>query len=230
MKTKLPIATYTEDEMGDAFHVRASSKNGLPGIGRFWRVFREVDSWRGRPDFVCLQKSGNEELAIHTTGLGLVGATILAALNRSTGRAFEDIQLKTGYAASSIRQVLVRLVAAGLIKKSRNEKFKLVPGRGLDDLETVAFELKLKNAKRALYQAQQYRCFADRVYVVVPPQMVGSFDKYQVAMTLWGIGLASFDPLKKRFRVEVPSAGKRPKTKHQAIYTIMNAISGDARQ
>lgn len=229
MKTKNLSAPYTENEMGDAFQIRASSKNGLPGIGRFWRVFREVDSWRGRPDFVCLQRTGNEELPNHTEGLGLVGATILGALNRSTGRTLDDIQQKTGYATSSVKQSLHRLVASGLVIKDRNEKFKLVPGRGLDDLATVAFELKLKNARRALYQAQQYRCFTDQVYVVVPPQLIGSFDKYQEAMSLWGIGLASFDPIKKRFRVEVPSAGKRPKTKHQAIYTLMNAISSDAR-
>lgn len=229
MKTKILNIPYTEDEMGDAFHIRASSKNGLPGIGRFWRIFREVDSWRGRPDFVCLQRDGNEELPKNTEGLGLVGATILAALNRSTGRTIEDLQLKTGYAASSVKQTVLRLLVSGLIKKDRNERFKLVPGRGLDDLATVAFELKLKNAKRALYQAQQYRCFADRVYVVVPPQLIATFDKYQEAMSLWGIGLASFDPVKKRFRVEVQSAGKRPKTKHQAIYTIINAISSDAR-
>lgn len=229
MKSKEIAATYTENEMGDAFQVRASSKKGLPGIGCFWRVFREVDSWRGRPDFVCLQKEGNEEFPIRTNGLGLVGATILASLNRSTGQTFEAIQQKTGYAESSVKQALTRLLAGGFIKKDRNEKFKVVPGQGLDDLETVAFELKLKNAKRALYQAQQYRCFADRVYVVVPPQLVGSFDKYQETMSLWGIGLASFDPIKKRFRVEIQSAGKKPKTKHQAFYTIMNAISSDAR-
>jgi hypothetical protein len=229
MKTKTVVTTYTENEMGDAFEVRASSKKGLPGIGRFWRVFREVDSWRGRPDFVCLQKEGNEELPKSTEGLGLVGATILAALNRSTGQPLELIHQKTGYAESSVKQALVRLLVGGFIKKDRNDKYKLVPGRGLDDLETIAFELKLKNAKRALYQAQQYKCFADRVYVVVPPQLVDSFGKYQETMTIWGFGLASFVPIRKRFRVEVQSKGKRPETKHQAFYTIMNAISSDAR-
>ena len=225
IKSDLSLPVFSENDMADAFQVLASSKKGLPGIGRFWRVFREVASCHGRPDFVCLKRNSSSEHFPFSSKLGLVGASVMASLNGSAGQTLSTIQQKTGYAISSIKTALSQLVIDGFVKKIKNDKFRVVSPMFFGKLETIAFELKLKNVKRALFQAQQYRCFADKVFIVVPPQLVGKFEKHKEVMSLWKIGLASYDPLNNKFCVVIKSQNKKPKTKHQAIYTIMNAIS-----
>ncbi len=225
IKSDLSLSIFSEKDMADAFQVLASSKKGLPGIGGFWRVFREVASCHGRPDFVCLRRNSSSDYFPSSSKLGLVGASVMASLNGSTGQTLEMIQQKTGYAISSIKTALSQLVIDGFVRKTKNDKFRIVSPTFFGKLETIAFELKLKNVKRALFQAQQYRCFADKVYIVVPPQLVSKFEKHKEVMSLWKIGLASYDPLNNKFCVVIKSQSKKPKTKHQVIYTVMNAIS-----
>jgi hypothetical protein len=84
-------------------------------------------------------------------------------------------------------------------------------------VQVWAFELKLDKPKRAVFQAQQYRSFAQRVMIVVPPNQYAIYKKFRLAMRRWGIGLATFDPTSLEFVVRrAPRLGHPHSRQHQA--------------
>ena len=46
---------YSEEEMAQAFQQLLISENGLPGVGCFCAIYREISCRQGRPDFIALR-------------------------------------------------------------------------------------------------------------------------------------------------------------------------------
>jgi hypothetical protein len=67
------------------------------------------------------------------------------------------------------------------------------PQRG-SNLELWAYELKLRDWKRALYQALRYRKFASRVCVVMPPNAKHLLQQNSGLFRRLGVGALVFDP------------------------------------
>jgi len=210
---------YTEDQMAVAFERVLKSRQGLAGLGPFWRVFREVDCHRGRPDFVAIE--GKQKFRVEANSLGFVAATVLALLRPSAHRSLNYLVTKSGFSRPSVRLAIRDLKRLGHIRQSdKGESYTLDPRRNLFDVEVWAFELKLDKPKRAIFQAQQYRLFAQKVLIVVPPTQVASYTKHHGTMERWGIGLASFDPDTKQFSVEIAARWGEPVSKQQQIFAL----------
>ncbi|MDD4575309.1 MAG: hypothetical protein PHI36_02665 [Bacteroidales bacterium] len=62
-----------------------------------------------------------------------------------------------------------------------------------ENTSIIAFELKLKNWKRAMRQAFRYRCFSNIVYVVLPEETAKSAKSNVSLFEQYNIGLATFN-------------------------------------
>jgi len=82
------------------------------------------------------------------------------------------------------------LVVAGLKRGNSGE----------EQLNIIAFELKLSNWKRALAQAFKYRMFADASYVLLDHSNLKSALGNRILFTRSGIGLLSIDTLGRVYR------------------------------
>ena len=219
---------YTEEQMGDAFTRRLTSRNGLPGIGRFTKVFREVDCQRGRPDFVGVKLAKKRPL-LNSGGIGgFAVASILATLKPRSPRRLDYLISQTGFGRDVVALALRSLIAEGLIQQREDHTYTLTSACALFEADVTAFELKLNKPRRAVFQAQQYCLFAHRVYIVVPPSELNSFAAYFPAMKRWGIGLVGFDPQANRFTRHLDSRRKSSPTlrEHQA-YAMMRIAAGN---
>lgn len=220
---------YTEEQMGDAFLERLTSRRGLPGVGRFTNVYREVDCQRGRPDFVGV-KFAKKRLLLNSQRIGgFAVAAILSILKPQSPRRLEYLVGRTGFGRDVIALALRSLLAEGLIEQGESRAYTLASACSVFDAEVTAFELKLNKPRRAVFQAQQYCLFAHRVFIVVPPTELGRFAAYLPAMRRWGIGLAGFDPRTKRFTRHIdPRRRDNPASREHQAYAMMRVASGAA--
>lgn len=221
-------STYSEKTMGDAFEQRLRSRRPLLGVGRFTQVFREVDCHRGRPDFIGVTSRSTSQSLAHRNRHNLAAACLLSLLKSRAPRALAWLTKQSGLSRDVVVRSLRELVQSGLVDELSRDRFLLSGGSSIFEIETTAFELKLKSPRRAVFQAQQYTLFAQRVWIVVPPRRVPSFDFYCPVLDRWGIGVASFDPYTHRFRV-VHGVRRRPAVsrEHQA-YAMLRLIGGPA--
>lgn len=64
----------------------------------------------------------------------------------------------------------------------------------------LAFEMKLRNWRKALGQAYRYRYFADTAFVVLPPEAATTAKEHLEVFRKLGVGLWSFDKRKESIR------------------------------
>ena len=191
----------TEEEMADAFYSRLRSRKGLPDIGPFDDVYREVCCQQGRPDFIGIRAKKGPKLPRFPEQTGLVGPSILALLYTNAPRTLDYLVARSEFFENSIKNTLRQLLEAGLVVRTSTGAFVL--GDAFSQLQTEiwAFELKLDNPKRAVFQAQQSRLYANRAMIVVPPGQEKGYLKYSATLLRWGIGVATFDLLNGEFHM-----------------------------
>ncbi len=217
--------TYSEEQMADAFERRLHSQRALVGVGRFSQVFREVDCHRGRPDFIGIQTRmhpfrPNSE-STHNIGISRILSLLQDHSPRSLASLIELSHLSREVVMRSVRQLVLRRLIKEL---SPGGRFILSGGAEIFKIKSTAFELKLKNPRRAVFQAQQYTLFAQRVWIVVPPSQVTGFDTYRLAMDRWGIGLATFNPHNHIFRNIIAAKGGNPVSREHQAYAMLRLV------
>ena len=211
--------------MADAFERRLHSHRALMGVGRFSQVFREVDCHRGRPDFIGIQTRMLPFRPYHESTHSIGISRILSLLKSSSPRSLASLtqlsHLSREVVIKSIRQLILR----GLIEElSPGGRFILSAGAALFEMESTAFELKLKNPRRAVFQAQQYTLFAQRVWIVVPPAHVAGFDTYRLVLDRWRIGLATFNPHNHIFRNILAAKRGLPVSREHQAYAMLRLV------
>jgi hypothetical protein len=72
----------------------------------------------------------------------------------------------------------------------------------------LAFEMKLRDWRKALGQAYRYRYFADSAFVVLPPEAAATAKEHLEVFRKLGVGLWSFDKRKESIRrLHTPRSG-----------------------
>ncbi len=228
MKSTTRRFPFTEEEMADAFEQVLNSGQTLPGVGRLSRVFREVDCHRGRPDFIALARGTTSFLTGKSITLKFAGSLVMSFLHERAPRSLAYLCEHSGLSLRTIESATDELVKRRYALQTDGGSFLLNPAKPLRQVKVWAFELKLDKPKRAVFQAQQYRSFAQSVLIVVPPSQLALYDKFKLAMRRWGIGLASFDPLTKEFVVQrAPRIGS-PHSRHHQTYALFQLLADDA--
>lgn len=220
---------YTEEQMADAFERFVLAKRGLPGVGRVSKLFREVDCQQGRPDFIALAGHRQRFLNGNTISLKLAGSLVLSFLHEGAARTPAYVCEHSGLSIRAVQHALEELVQHRYARRTGTGAYLANSRRSLRTVEVVAIELKLNRPRRALFQAQQCRAFAQRVLIVVPPSQLGTYKRYRVPLRRWGIGVATFEPASGEFIVHrKPRRGKANSRQHQA-YALFQLFDEPSR-
>ena len=211
---------YTEKEMADAFLILLQSPDGLPEIGPFDGVYREVSCRQGRPDFIALRHKEGFQLPSYPGSIGIVGPAILTMLKPNATRTLSYLVNNSEFSEDTIKRSLNQLVTSGHIERTDMNSYKLGNDVTHSKIELWVFELKLDNPKRALFQAMQSRAYSNHTIIVIPPSQEKHYKRYSAVMKRWGIGLATFDLTSERFRMPCRGRTSRPHNPQHKIYTL----------
>jgi DNA-binding transcriptional ArsR family regulator len=191
--------------------------------GGTWTLVRESMCSEGRADLVWgrFDKSRSiRELRRHSDLLkNLTSSRILAALDREAELSEEELLERIGVSRPVLQKWLRALAKAGLIEKDAMDSYSLISDQRMPKVEICSFELKLKNWKRALYQATRYRSFSHRVFVVMPPGSAGVAYRHKHFFERANVGLVSHDT-SGQSRVLVRPKTRQPHATHRAIMAI----------
>ncbi len=211
---------YSEEEMAQAFQQLLISENGLPGVGCFCAIYREISCRQGRPDFIALRfkSSSGQRNSINVPGL--VGPAILQNLKPKAPRTFDYLVCKLEFGRESIRKSLRLMIENGYIEQMESGAYRLSTEMNHEKPEIWTFELKLNNPKKAVFQAQQSRAYAERAIIVVPPGQERNYERFRETMQRWHIGLAAFNLINGDFRFVRKGRKARALSPTQQIYTL----------
>lgn len=224
MTQKRSMCNYTEEQMADAFESRLLSRRPLTSIGRFSQVFREVDCHRGRPDFVGISSRRAADKLGHHGRHSIATARLLSLLRKRSPRSLESLVKCLDMTRSVVQRALRQLISSGMVEELANGQFILSGGSAVFEIESTAFELKLKSPRRAVFQAQQYTLFAQNVWIVVPPKQAASFEVYRPVLRRWGIGLATFNPLNHIFTPVITARRRSPGSREHQAYAMLRLV------
>lgn len=91
----------------------------------------------------------------------------------------------------------------------------------------LAFEMKLRDWRKALGQAYRYRYFADAAYVVLPPDAASTAKQHLEVFEKLGVGLWSFDKSNEAIRQIYSPPRKTPlssKARERAVAALDRLI------
>jgi len=186
----------TEDQLMAAFDsalVGSELWLGLPGRKTF--TMEEVEGIHGCVDRMMVSLPSGVRPAEARSKLlqQETCARIIIALRAKQPKSFEQLALETGRSRETVRYWLVRMERERLVRAVSTTGFVLGPKSNLPECEIWCFEGKLRDWKRALYQATRYRAFAHRSFVVMPDDCIrsaeGQVDRFRLAR----VGLIALD-------------------------------------
>lgn len=212
--------------MAQAFQRLLLSEKGLPYVGVFSAIYREISCQQGRPDFIALRYTSSSEVGEHMNVRGLVGPAILQRLKPAAPRTIDYLVSKLEFGRDSIRRSLRQLIERGYVEQLETGTYRLANVNQLQTPEIWTFELKLNNPKKAVFQAQQSRTYAERAIIVVPPGQEKNYSRFEVTMQRWHIGLATFDPLTGIFQFMRKGRKSRALSPAQQLYTLSRLSAG----
>ena len=213
------MVNYSEFEMGIAFAQTLQSGN-IPFLRQPQAVYKEILSVQGIPDFVILNdKRGLPDLVpANLSHLGSI-SRVLANLKPKAGRSRLYLYRKTGLSIFTLNMALRVLLRNNLIAH-RDKKFYVNPEFSFE--RTIwAFELKLEDWKRALFQAMQYRAFANYSVTVFPMEKENLLKANLPMFVGLDIGVLLFDRENQKAKWLFRPKKQAPISKWQAIYMYL---------
>lgn len=157
---------------------------------------------------------------------------ILALLKNDKVRSEAFLSNRAGVAETTFRRWMAELLEHELVYETQSGRFVLADDRIIwPSLEICAFEFKLEDWKRALYQAKRYRTFSHRVYVVLPAERWSRVENNLEMFSNFNIGLILHYDDGESERV-LYSRKENPKSKAnfiRAIGMLLNQKESPAR-
>lgn len=161
--------------------------------GRQKVLLREIDCWQGRADVVTAAIRG--EWNISNSGLELLArlghASILALLYRKHSTTIDDVAMKTGLSVVTVKRYVRDMTQCNLVEKVGQDSIVLHSDLLLPTIQFQAYEAKLHDWKRALYQAVNYLGFSQCSSVVMPERYISTAYKNIHQFEKNGVGLFS---------------------------------------
>jgi hypothetical protein len=211
---------FNEKEMAEAFECLLESEGGLPEVGKFSAIYREVTCNQGRPDFIALRYKSSFDHQNNIDVPGLIGPAILQNLKPKAPRTFEYLVTNSEFSSKSIRKTLRLMVKSGHVEQLESGTYRLTAKMDYEKPEIWTFELKLNNPKKAVFQAQQSRAYAERSIIVVPQGQEKNYERFRDTMLRWHIGLSTFNPITGVFQFVIKGRKARALSLTQRYYTL----------
>lgn len=154
-------------------------------------IMKELDCWQGRADIVKAHydKVLKVDIAKAKTITNLTNAKLISLLHYKAPRTFEYLRNKTYLSPSTLRNSIRQLNKAEIVEITKNGNYVLDENFKIPIVIFDAYEAKISNWKRALYQALQYRGFAKTSTVVMPTKHIKNALLHYKEFEINGIGL-----------------------------------------
>ena len=164
---------YSEMYHADMFEMGLKYKVYTNILPYFENVLREIPCKEGIADFICYKQTSflRKNSSIICEINKLVGKSfipVISVLMRNDNQTIESISLLSGYNTKRLKKIIDVLLDFNVLKENKLHQYSLYANWKTFDVDLWAFELKLKNWKRALYQATQYKAFSSNVYTIFP--------------------------------------------------------------
>lgn len=177
-----------EENLVTVFEVYLNDKTKIKSN---FTIMRELDCWQGRADVVKVINNSKLKYC-KSQGLALTNLTnarILSLLHYRSPRTLKFIEKKTYFKITTIKKSLRELIKCDLVIKTDNESYLLNPSFIFPSITFDAYEAKISNWRRALYQAIQYKGFANTSSVVMPTKHIANALLHSKDFLSNGIGL-----------------------------------------
>ena len=189
------MSSISELQMSIAFERLIKSGVYIGGIPQFDLIYKEVVCQQGIADFVGLvSKYGLENLELFENVQSLESGTLIFSLLKpKAARSKSFLQEKTGLSEKTVSRVLRELCKSNLVSEITDGHYILSSEAIMPKLDIWAFELKISNWKRALFQALQYKAFANYSLVVFPFEKENVLGKQIDLFRELNVGILLFD-------------------------------------
>jgi hypothetical protein len=215
------MSILSEEIMGVEFEKILSRNKQMKLLPPFDTVFKEVPSVQGVPDYVgvrFLKDSINDRRLPHIERSYLSSAsTILPLLKYNAPRTLDYIILRTGLSRKIVKSTLTYLIQKSIVTDSV-DKYLLSPSFNIPNIEIWAFELKLKDWKRALFQALRYKAFANYSIIVLPMNKRKVILENSDLIRNLNIGVLLFDPITGQSDLVIKTKKANPSSKVYTLY------------
>lgn len=218
----------TESVLARSFEKALNKRTHFGEFPRFKLIYKEVSCQQGIADFIAttgpipsrklVNKSIKDSRSTESS------ARILSLLRFSSPRTKTYITKKSGLTSKTVSRVLKTLLDGGYIRRKEKDLYFLAPAFKRRPSEFWAFELKLNDWKRALFQALQYKAFANRVMLVFPPERekilnanISKFEKMK-------IGVMIFDAKSQEYVLLVRPAKNKPASRAHNLFLFSKVI------
>ena len=195
----------------------------------FSHFTREMDCQQGRLDLVA---SANKPDALPIASALLAEALstrslahVVSLLHAEVPRHRDDIINDSILSAPIVRKALRRLEEFELAYQSECNVYYLSTAFPTIEWELWAFEVKLSNWKRALYQALQYQAFAHFSVVVVAEQWAHRIEKHIDAFKVFGVGIFALRNDTKALRPILLPKRQNPRSRFHHYYALGTFLS-----
>lgn len=212
-----------EHELSKSFQATTCPRLWSRNHAGTWVVAHESTCSEGRADIVWGRFGKGwspAHLRPHAALLqNPTASRILSTLRRRAAQDQDQAYQRVGVTLPVFRKWLRALIEAKLVTATRDGRFRAIPRKRFPSIEICAFELKLKNWQRALYQATRYRSFSDKVFVVMPTESARTAYKHRETFQKANIGLVSHDASGKSV-VLIRPLKRAPHAEHRSIMAV----------
>jgi hypothetical protein len=223
----------SEETLTTAFEQLLSTASWQNRFPRFTDLVLELDCHQGRPDLVAAtSREGTSQFAgcdVLTQALSdPMLVRILSVLKPVAPRTEDYVLRTTGLSTRTMRRGLRSLVDQGLVSQTGNG-YAVSSLVGNIDTEMWAFEVKLVDWQRALFQALQYQAFAHRVAVVVSEVGARRIEPHLLRFRTLGVGVIAVSNDAQGFRVLQHHKKRQPSSRFHYLYALGKFLNGRGR-
>lgn len=188
----------------------------LRDVFQFSHVFQEVCCQQGRVDLVATVGHIGTVSPLTAVSCGS-SATVLSLLKPRAPRTQRYLIERTGLTATTVKKALVRLENADLVIRTKSDLYLLADCDAFLE-EIWAFEVKINNWKRALFQAMQSRAFANYAIAVFPRNKTSVLLEHAPRFRSLRIGLMVYDASSDEYEFLVKPCKTKPFSKRHRLY------------
>lgn len=191
-------------------------------MAAFSQVIPELECSQGRPDFVAcaydavLCQPANFNQILTTPSF----VRILSVLKRGAPRTQSFVTRATGLDPTVVDRRMTYLIKHGVIQEVRPGSFVLAEDLLPVEPELWAFEVKLRDWRRAQFQVLQYRAFAHRATIVIAQQWAHRIERHLPVFVQFGIGIVVVNDETEQFKILGFPKRSNPSSRFHYLYAM----------
>lgn len=219
--------------MSSVFFDVVTSRAQLRLLPQFALVQAEVPCAQGRPDYVASTHLGHlrpdQQSVLVKASSTPTKARLLAVLTNGEICTEADLLASTGVSTRLLRSCMAEFSDLNLVEKHGRTEFHIVPNALTLEWDLWAFELKVDHWQRALFQACQYRAFAQHSVVVLAEQWIHRADRQLDRFRTLGIGLFALDVSSGSVRSVLAPRARPPASRWHHLYALGRFLAQNQR-